>query len=101
MYAKIFILILSILFLTSNFAYSANLGRMPTQEELDKWCVPLLMTTDNQVHWFFYKHIEFDTGGVTISFGKKLEKKSYYLKEQILNFDDAMFKWFKIKEANR
>jgi len=87
--------------LTISPCYARGLAKLPTQEQLNKYCVALRLTIDGQLHWFVYKQLEFDSGGVTVSYGKKLEKKYYLLKEQILNFDETLYEWLRVKLENQ
>ena len=93
-------ILISILFLNfATIAYSANLLRLPTAEKIEKLCVPIVMSTDHEVHWFYYKHIEyFSETGVMVRYGQGLDKQNFITREQIENYFEAVEKYHKLVE---
>ena len=91
-------ILISILFLNfATIAYSANLLRLPTAEQIEKLCVPIVMSTDHDVHYFYYKHvIRFDEAGISVRYGRHLEKATFIPREQIENYFEALEKYNKL-----
>ena len=97
MFTKIFLIVISMVLIT-NVAFA----RLPTQQQLNKLCVPVVMKIDNQAHWFYYKHIvSFDEKGLRVKFGKNLSKEAFYPEKDIVNLYDAIKRFKEIKEKYR
>lgn len=81
---------LLILFMLMSSNCFAGIGKVVTQEQLDKLCVGVGLTKDMSVHYFYYKSIiNFDNDGMTV----KGSKTTFYPKDEITNFDEAFDKW--------
>ncbi len=81
-----FILLLS----TVSLSY-AVLPRIPTQEQLDKNCIKVLLNIDNDYHYFAVRTIvKFDNTGFTVKFGKWGLNRNFIPKDTILNWDEVV-----------
>lgn len=104
MFIKIICTILMLFIISisaSHPCYSASLVRLPTEDQLEILCVPVRLTTDGDIHWFYFKHIkQFNQHGLSIVYGKKLTKVNFIEKEKIINFDEALKRFKEIKKAN-
>lgn len=84
-----------VLFLMITTAPSmAAVGKVATQEQLDKFCVPLDLDRDGDVHWFYYKNImQFGPDEIVIAFGKGLKNFNHITVREVLNYDQAKEKY--------
>lgn len=90
------IIFILVLFVSVNS--EAAIGRVATQEQLEKLCVEVLLEVDMDFHYFYYKSIErFDSTGLYIKYGRG--KINHIPKEQILNYEDAKKSYALLKEA--
>lgn len=96
-----FVKLLLITFLMTSTSYAAHLGGIATKAQLESSCIPLQLDIDNQIHWFYIKNVyRFDDSGVEIRSGKWMERKSFYSKDEILNFEQARSKYKRLKGVN-
>ena len=96
MSAKFLIVLLLSLSLISP-CYAAGLARIPTQEQIDKYCVGVWLTIDRDIHYFAYSSIKsFTQEGLTIIYGKNKEKENFIPRENILNFQQAYDRYVKL-----
>lgn len=71
----------------NNLGYSYTL---PTPEQLDKYCIAVVLDTDNQTHYFAIKTIvEFTDDSFTVRWGRYGEYRTTYKKENILNWESV------------
>ena len=74
-------------------SYAANpMAKMATQEQLDRLCIPLVLAVDNDIHWYYYKHVRANEDAITIMYGKGLVNSYDIPKHEILNWDEAVSK---------
>ncbi|RKY32397.1 MAG: hypothetical protein DRP74_02680 [Candidatus Omnitrophota bacterium] len=86
-----FILVMSI----SNTASA----RLPTQEQLNKYCIAVILKVDYDVHYFCIPTIvNFDDTGLTVKYGKNLSKQNFIPKDEIVNFEDAIAKYEQLRK---
>lgn len=89
MFIKILVVALALNF--ASFAQAAWKMHLPTEEQIAKLCVPIVMSTDHDVHYFYYKHIEFfDETGLVVKYGRGLSSRNFIAREQIENYFDAL-----------
>ena len=85
------LVVLLLLISTSAFA-------LPTQAEIERYCVQVRLIIDQDVHNFaVFSIVSFDEKGLTVRYGKRGEKRAFYPAEDIMNFDEAMEKYRRIK----
>lgn len=90
---------LLLLMSTNNLVYAANLGRLATQEQLDKYCIAVRLKIDGDIHYFSFITIKsFNDEGIRIVFGRHKEKENFIAREDILNFDEALTRYKKLQE---
>lgn len=90
---KVFLITISLVLITS-----MTFG-LPTQKQLNEYCIPVIMQIDNDVHWFYYKHIvSFDEKGLRVKFGKNLSKEAFYPASEILNLQESIKRFNEIRE---
>ena len=95
---KIFMVVIAIV-LIGNLAFGYKL---PNEQELNEFCIPVIMHIDNQTHWFYYKHIsQFDENGLRVQFGKDLSQEAFYPSRDIINLYDAINRYNSVKEKHR
>ena len=76
--------------------------RLPMKKQLEEYCVPIIHTIDNEVHWFYYKHIvSLNEQGLKVKFGKKLKKEAFYPASDIINLNNAIKRYNEITEKYR
>jgi len=98
MFAKKFILITLCLLIVSPQVSFARVGKMATQEELDKYCIKVIHKSDGKAHYFVVALIEeFNDNGFIVKWGKKLEKRNFIKREDILNWEECYLKYKEIK----
>ena len=78
----IFLLAIGLLIASNCYAI-----RLPTKEELEKYCIAVKLKVDNDIHYFSYQSVKelSDENGLIVRFGKDLSKESKIPKEEILN----------------
>lgn len=77
---------------------SVAFARLPTQAQLNNLCVPVILKIDNQIHWFYWKHItEFNEQGLRVKFGKNLSQEAFYPETEIINLQSAIKRYKEIK----
>jgi len=97
MFIKIIIICL-LLFNTIPIEAANWVLRMPTMEQVEKLCVPVLLNTDHDYHYFYYKTIKkFDETGLEVKYGKRLENINSFTSDMILNYEEAKQKYEKLK----
>lgn len=75
---------------------------LPTQKQLTDLCVPIIHQIDNQVHFFYYKHIvSLDEKGLRVRHGKNLSQEAFYPESEIVNLYTAIKRFKEIKEKHR
>ena len=78
--------------------FSVASAELPTQEQLDKYCIKVIHTIDGDAHYFSVALIEsFDEAGFVIKWGKKLEKRNFIKREDILNWQEVVTQYRKVK----
>jgi len=91
---EVILILVGLLSITVN-AFAA----LPTQEQLDKFCIQAEMKIDDQVHSFYIKSIaDFTDDGFVVRWGKYGENRTYYLKEQFLNYNEMKEKYLRLKK---
>ncbi len=91
MFGRYFTMSILFLTLTINPCYAARgLMRIPTQGQLDKYCIAVRLKIDNDIHYFAYTSIKsFDSTGLIIIYGKNKDKENVIPRDQILNYDEC------------
>lgn len=86
--------IIMILVLMPSICY-ASLGKVVTQAQLNKYCVPVRLSIDGDVHWFHYKSIKIlDTDGIDLVYGNKTR---HFSPQEVLNYGEAKLRYDTLK----
>jgi len=89
------IVLIALVVLLSKSAFAG----LPTETELNKYCIQARMVVDGDIHNFAVKAIsDFTNDGFTVSWGRHGENKTYYLREQFLNYDEMKEKYLRLKK---
>lgn len=93
---RILLLVLCLLITAPQITFARGLGRIPTQEQLDKYCIKVQLKIDGDYHYFAFSSIaEMTTdNGLLVKIGK--DKIAIYKKEDIDNWDECYQKYIEL-----
>ena len=78
------ILLIGLMLNFASISKAAWTMRMPTDEQVEKLCIQVILSIDHDVHNFYYKHIEsFNESGLKIKYGRNLDQINFIPTEQI------------------